>query len=1169
MTFDLGSLVVLGVVVIILFVYRQLDKNNRSLEKIRQFADTVRKDLNAFVEERTATVRDFETVLKVHDKTAAEILRRIQAVESNLLTRTPEIEQMQARLDRYALSMKELEEQTERVDSNIDRLKGETVFVDKVSQRIKSAGDQMTALEAAFVQIRQEFADINQKDLETIRKNAFEVFERETLVYVEQLRDAQKQVDGFQAFVSDLDKQSKGFAKETEAILEAKADEVLSAADASFRETARQAEDLSSVVFVKLEERIENQAKDAEARLRAEIAEREGAVRQGVDALQDRLAEVDQKVVHGTATLNDLLTSVRNESQVVEARTSADLKSLQDTLKEAAATLRTDFQSEQAQLMGLTAQLKSDLELKMISVRQQAVADTDVLRTEFQTEQAQLLGLTAQLKSDVELKVSSVRQQTASDAEALRSELQKTLELDRQAAQTLVTEVRQNLAAARKDTQENEQRVIESLETRLKDYEAGFAYRYGKMEEAERDLSSLDQNLRQAMERVADRIQRDFAAFDEAMGLRRQEEQDLLERKIEASQASMVRLDKDLEELKARAYDNVSEKLQGFEEEFFEDLQKRSASMTQSMDDWQNGQKTLLEELRATAERDRAEMERVVSETAKVRLQDLQNASFQQLDRLERQIHEAQESAAASVRAYRDEMEHTRTRLVEELADLEKALGARFEQDRARAELTASESLTKLERDLENRIRSLSEDLEQFNSEYHSGITGAQTDFGLWQTKFDQRFKELESDAAEQYRSYKASLAEKIGALTDEFNLQKEELVTRSAEDRMTLKSDMAQIRASIEDLEAFEREYETMSQDFQKMIRELVADIENKLRDYRTAVNDSREKAEAMQKKLFGKIDDQASLLTVTLEEIEKRQKGFVNQTKVFERADNLKQELQEAIEDLKGDLARIEVQRKDLFEIETSIARIKKLGDETSDKVARFTAEKKRIDLMDSDFQRILGLSQSMELRLEQVTSSHDLLQDIQLRIRKLEDYSKDIEVRYDRLEKRREVLDNTTDGVDRNFAQLDKIEKAVKGLDAELRTMPNEVEELRKRIKTLGQGKDDADRAVTLLTQLDQTLRDVEGRIARMEQAREWIAGVETRLNETRAAADEQVQTLATITKQSGATPAKARTVDGDLRQTVLKLARQGWGKEEISRATKLSLGEVELILELGTR
>ncbi len=46
MTFDWGYLVVLAVVFVMLVVFRQLDKNNRSLEKIRKFAETVRHDLN-------------------------------------------------------------------------------------------------------------------------------------------------------------------------------------------------------------------------------------------------------------------------------------------------------------------------------------------------------------------------------------------------------------------------------------------------------------------------------------------------------------------------------------------------------------------------------------------------------------------------------------------------------------------------------------------------------------------------------------------------------------------------------------------------------------------------------------------------------------------------------------------------------------------------------------------------------------------------------------------------------------------------------------------------------------------------------------------------------------------------------------------------------------------
>ena len=67
-----------------------------------------------------------------------------------------------------------------------------------------------------------------------------------------------------------------------------------------------------------------------------------------------------------------------------------------------------------------------------------------------------------------------------------------------------------------------------------------------------------------------------------------------------------------------------------------------------------------------------------------------------------------------------------------------------------------------------------------------------------------------------------------------------------------------------------------------------------------------------------------------------------------------------------------------------------------------------------------------------------------------------------------------------------------------------------------------------------------------------------------------AEEQVKLLGTLVKASPASASKVKGAPAmDMRQTVVKLSHQGWSKEEISRATKLSMGEVELILELGAR
>jgi DNA-binding NarL/FixJ family response regulator len=86
--------------------------------------------------------------------------------------------------------------------------------------------------------------------------------------------------------------------------------------------------------------------------------------------------------------------------------------------------------------------------------------------------------------------------------------------------------------------------------------------------------------------------------------------------------------------------------------------------------------------------------------------------------------------------------------------------------------------------------------------------------------------------------------------------------------------------------------------------------------------------------------------------------------------------------------------------------------------------------------------------------------------------------------------------------------------------------------------------------------------------MQKAREWLARTETRLEKISKQAEDQVKLLGDLLKDNktesggkdeGAPSAKVRDM-------VVKLARQGWGVKEIAQTTKLSRGEVELILEL---
>jgi len=209
-------------------------------------------------------------------------------------------------------------------------------------------------------------------------------------------------------------------------------------------------------------------------------------------------------------------------------------------------------------------------------------------------------------------------------------------------------------------------------------------------------------------------------------------------------------------------------------------------------------------------------------------------------------------------------------------------------------------------------------------------------------------------------------------------------------------------------------------------------------------------------------------------------------------------------------------------------------------------------------------------VELKLDHVTASNDSLQAMQASLRGLEELEKDVEGKFQRLEKKKAILDLTTEGVDRNFQHLQEAEKRLGEISTELSTLPARVEELSNRLGQLSSNRRDADAAVKQLALLDQTLEEIEERMESLNAAREWLARTETRLGEVQTEAEEQVKLLGAIMKQQNkGKPSGGGAPAVTTRDTVLKLARQSWNVDEIARATGLSRGEVELILELATK
>jgi predicted RNase H-like nuclease (RuvC/YqgF family) len=227
-----------------------------------------------------------------------------------------------------------------------------------------------------------------------------------------------------------------------------------------------------------------------------------------------------------------------------------------------------------------------------------------------------------------------------------------------------------------------------------------------------------------------------------------------------------------------------------------------------------------------------------------------------------------------------------------------------------------------------------------------------------------------------------------------------------------------------------------------------------------------------------------------------------------------------------------------------------------------------------MENDFNRLIQTSQAVEEKLTQVSTSDDILQAVQVQIRKLEDALKETGEKYQRLERKNQILEETNSGIDRNFKALQSSEAAIKKAGEDITLLSDQAESLRSTVETLSAESEKARDATEKIAVLDESVSLIEKRIADMQVAREWLARNETELKKL----DQDVQqtlrlTRSILERESGKADASGKTGGkGALpprdRENVIRLKRAGYTVEQIANTMKISQGEVELILEIGS-
>jgi chromosome segregation ATPase len=1069
MLFSIGDFVTFGSVLLILVVFRALDRNNRSLEKLKRFSDKIMENLTSFVEEKTTQIKDLSIELNVNLKTGKEILKRVREAEDSLTARSQNFDGIQKQLSEYDRSLSDLVSMSSRVDQNLARIRDESEFVEGVGKRVKDAAGQMERLEKEIPALREQLAEQGRQSVADAAAQALAAAELKAREIQDGVTEAERNVKDFSAFMA------------------------------------------------RLEARMEETEKD-----------RVAALARVLDGMEAELAGKRTLAIEETGA--------------------------------AAAALRKQTEAE---ITALGKGMETDLAMHRQSVDALAEAMDSRRAAVLQEARTALAGITG-------------------EAEQALARQRAMLEDAVNRGQTLEGEVFARLRQAIQSDEASIATVIEKIELRIQDHEGEVDYRLKKMEEVGADVASLEKTLRDSMAGTAAAVRKDLAGLASSLAEEWKAEIAGVQAERVSLQDSMGQLAQGLDELKARAYQDVSDKLRGFEEGFFADLRTRSAAMQERMQSWQAEVDKRIGDITLAYAMEREKLEKTYLEESRSSLEGLKKGTADELSRVDGQVSSLEEAVRERLSAAEEALAGLRETLRAETDKTRRDSAAAFDKELSAVRDAAEATTRKLQREIEARLKELSGELEAGRRQIMESQDASRTEMGSWQARLRQMLTEAETQASERIAALTADSKGAIGNIKDEFTAQKEDLIVSTNEERLALRNEIGELgeklvsfqselaRTTGTAVEALHKELEAFELESQKRMRDVQTEVEGRIKEFKLLLAENREKAEALQEKMFGKVEEGSRLLTANLTDIDKRVKTFLAQTKLFERADTLRASLETGIEEMKKELTKLSGDKAEVAEIDAQLAKTRRLAEEVSGKLTRFLAEKRRIEDMDGEFKKILAVSREVDLKLDSLAASNDALQQIQAKIRQFEEMGRNVENGFERLERKQEIISVTSDGVDKNFQRLETLEKSIMGFGREAEGIAERLQGLKGEIETLSSAKGDSDAVRDAVGRLDGVLGDLEQRLEKAQSAREWLARTETRFEEIGKQAQEQVRLLESIIK---AETRKDKTDRGapplDKRDTVIKLSHQGWSVQEISRVTQLSRGEVELILELAPK
>ena len=238
------------------------------------------------------------------------------------------------------------------------------------------------------------------------------------------------------------------------------------------------------------------------------------------------------------------------------------------------------------------------------------------------------------------------------------------------------------------------------------------------------------------------RVETDFEAFTKEQIKHYSEFKNNI--KVESDEVSirMENLEKELAELKQRAYDNVSGKLDDFEKDFFADLSKRGEDLTVSLGEWKNSFDSKLENITQTYQDKQKAIEVEYLKQLSDKIAKLQESLDDKFTRLDSSFGERENLLDGKVTQLESEISNFSDDYLNRLALAKEEASSKLQEEFDKYINSINEQVKTFEQEITQHLSSISSEVDNSRNQSATILEGIRDDFDLWKERIHSQFED-------------------------------------------------------------------------------------------------------------------------------------------------------------------------------------------------------------------------------------------------------------------------------------------------------------------------------------------------------------------------------------------------------------------------------------------